>query len=122
RAHVEPGPADQDGDASATADIVECGARVALVAIDVVTLARLDHVDEVMANARALFARRLRRADVHASIDQARVGRDHLCIETLGDPQRESGVARCRGTDDPAPGRSAASSAPTIDAARPAAA
>src|SRR5207244_12141099 len=63
RAHVEPGPADQDGDASATADIVERGARVALVAIDVVTLARLDHVDEGMATARALFARWLRAAD-----------------------------------------------------------
>ena len=74
RPDVKPCPADDEGHTPARADPRKCGAAVPLVAKDVVTLARIDDVDEVMGNASALLDRRLRRSDVHPAIDLTRIG------------------------------------------------
>src|SRR5438093_1135172 len=75
RSHVQARTADDVRGLPAGRDVGERRARVALVAGGVVRLARIDEIDAVMANARALDRGRLRGADVHPAIHLARVSR-----------------------------------------------
>ena len=56
-----------------------------------------DDVDEVMGNARACRAIRLRGADVHAAIHLRRIDADDLRVEAARERQRERALARRRG-------------------------
>jgi hypothetical protein len=73
RAHIEARASDHDGEAAAGEDVVDRRASVALVERRRVRLAGLDEVDAVVRHA-TFGGRRLRRADVHASVDLHGVG------------------------------------------------
>ena len=77
RAQIEPGPADDDRRASGRARLVDpLVGRTSPTPPPNSALGRIDDVDPDVRNARALVARRLRRADVEAAIDLPRIGAD----------------------------------------------
>ena len=59
-----------------------------------IRLRRIEDVDQVVRDARAIGGRRLRRADVHAAIHLRGIDGDDLAAEALGERQRERTLAR----------------------------
>ncbi len=60
----------------------------------------VDYVDQVMRGGGALGGSRLGGADVHMAVDLARVGRDDLAAERLGQRDRQGGLAGRGRADD----------------------
>ena len=118
RPHVKPRSSDDERHMAALANLRERSSRISLVAEDVVTLARVGHVDEVMSYVRAVLRRRLRRADVHRAVDLTRVGRDDLGAEALRDAHGERALSGGGRTDDRDHVRTAASTARSASRAR----
>ena len=118
RPDIQTRPTDDECDLAARANLGKRGSAISLIAEDVVALARVCHIDEVMPNSRAFLRRRLRRADVHRAIDLARVGRHDLAAQTLRDAHRERAFARRGRADDRDHVRTAASTARRASRAR----
>ena len=62
-------------------------------------LGRLDHIDQMVGDSRSLMWRRLGGADVHASIDHHRIGRDDLGAEPAGQAHADVTLAAGRAAD-----------------------
>ena len=109
-AQVQPGSADEDGNAVPLADPGQGRTRVADEVGHGERLVRVDEVEAVMGDAGALGGRHLRGPDVQAAEDLPRVGRDDLGgrplpRDPLGEPDREPGLAGRGRTGDDEEGR-----------------
>jgi hypothetical protein len=117
RLQVEARAPDEERGLRSPPQIAEDGAEVAEVAPGVVALARIDDVDQVVRGARAILRGGLRRPDVHAAVDLHRVHRDDLRARALGDREREPALARRRGADQEAAGKTFEKAAASADSA-----
>jgi hypothetical protein len=99
RLEVEHRAADEKRQRAARADLGNEPARVLDEERRRPGFGRIDDVDQVVRNERALGRARLRGADVHAAIDQRRIDADDLDRqprrEARRDGERRRGLARC---------------------------
>lgn len=99
-AHVQPGPADEDGGAALREQGVDLGAGQALVLGDARGLGHVPDVEEVVRDAAPLPRRQLGGADVHPPVQLHGVGVDDFTVEMTGQGDAQIGLSGCRGTDD----------------------
>lgn len=95
-----PGPADEERQSAAFCDFSDCFRRIPFEMRHRAGLARIFDVDEVVTDLPALFFRRLCRADVHAAVDLAGVGRNYFAVELFGQAKRQPGFTGRRGADN----------------------
>ncbi len=98
RPNVQRGPADNDRDRASCGDLGDALPGHRLELSHAGRLLDLQDVDQVMPNGRPLGRRRLRRTDVHATVDRHRVGADDLGrpagrLQTLRQRHGESRLA-----------------------------
>src|SRR5919201_2951400 len=99
-AQEETGAASENGHATTRANLGDPGAREIGEPSRVEALVGSDDIEAVMRHAAALRERRLRRADVHAAVDLARVQRDDFAVETEGDFDGYCGLSGRGGARD----------------------
>ena len=99
-ARVERGPSDEHGRDSAASELGDERPGPLLERRDVGALGDVEQVEQVVRDAPALVDGHLRGADVHPGVQLHGVGVDHLTAETLGQVERQPGLAGRRRTDD----------------------
>lgn len=85
--------------AAARGDLTDQAQRVGAETRGRIRVGRIDDVDQMVRHARALFARRLRGADIHVAVDERRIDADDLDRAARGERQRRGRLARCGGAE-----------------------
>jgi len=99
-ADVQPGAAHDDRQPAARADRGDHDQRLGAEPGGVVAIVRVDHVDQMMHRRPSLLGRRLAGRRVHAAVDLARVGADHLQRQAVGERHRDGRLAGAGGAGD----------------------
>jgi hypothetical protein len=99
-AQVKPSAANNDGKMPTLHNRRQSRACLAGVFPGTERVSGLGDVDQVMRNASAIFARRLRRTNLEIAIHSNRVATDNLAREFLGEMDGERRLARGRRSED----------------------
>ncbi len=105
RLEIQHGSADQQRNAAGGADLRHGRQRIAAELGSRVALSRIEDVHQAVRELRQYLGRGLRRADVHATVDQRRIDADQLAGQHTRQLQRQIGLARGGGTHEKDGGR-----------------